>query len=84
MQPSYFTILTFHQNLLEIHKYHFNGLLYNLCLVFAVVDLLQVMDMRTAAHYNVSATEDGRGCPAYQIGQYATLVLPTAKVFGPL
>ncbi|KAF0042148.1 hypothetical protein F2P81_005680 [Scophthalmus maximus] len=46
------------------------------------VDLLQLLDMQSATHYNVSSTEDGRGCPAYLIGQYSTLVLPTATVFG--
>lgn len=53
-------------------------------LVFAEVDLLQLLDMQSATHYNVSATEDDRGHPAYLIGQYATLSLPTAAVFGPL
>ncbi|CAB1449191.1 unnamed protein product [Pleuronectes platessa] len=48
------------------------------------VDLLQLLDMQSASHYNVSATDDGGGCPAYQIGQYSTLVLPTASVFGPV
>ncbi|XP_047198934.1 collagen alpha-1(V) chain-like [Hippoglossus stenolepis] len=48
------------------------------------VDLLQLLDMKSASHYNVSATDDGGGCPAYQIGQYSTLVLPTATVFGPV
>ncbi|KAK9519293.1 hypothetical protein VZT92_022033 [Zoarces viviparus] len=48
------------------------------------VDLLQLLDMQSATHYNVTTTEDDRGCPAYQIGQYSTLSLPTATVFGPL
>ncbi|KAL7396310.1 hypothetical protein ABVT39_004024 [Epinephelus coioides] len=49
-----------------------------------VVDLLELLDMQSASHYNVSVTEDDRGCPAYQIGQYATLNLPTVRVFGPV
>lgn len=50
----------------------------------AEIDLLQLLDMQKSSHYNVSATEDDRGCPAYQIGQYATLFLSTAAAFGPL
>ncbi|XP_058494520.1 collagen alpha-1(V) chain-like [Solea solea] len=46
------------------------------------VDLLQLLDMQSVAHYNVSAAEDDRGCPAYEIGQYSTLAQPTAAVFG--
>lgn len=64
-------------------KYRINNQSF-MCLVFTEVDLLQLLDMQSAAHYNVSTTEDDRGCPAYQIGQYATLSLPTATVFGPL
>lgn len=65
-------------------KCHINNNDNHLYLVFAEVDLLQLLDMQSATHYNVSTTADDRGCPAYQIGQYATLSLPTATVFSPL
>ena len=47
------------------------------------VDLMTLLLVESVNHYNVTTTEDDRGCPAYEIGQYATLFLPTVTAFGP-
>ncbi|XP_067085528.1 collagen alpha-3(V) chain [Osmerus mordax] len=47
------------------------------------VDLLTLLEMQSTDHFNVSVSQDDRGCPTYNLGEYATLLLPSHTAFGP-